>query len=258
LRLARWSPAAAFLAFGSLSAAAVGAQEIAPPEQYHLRLEFARWTPKLGADLQIGAGGTLIDVKQDLGLRDERAKVWSGALQFARGLKLRASRTPLDYQGDVAVQRAFSFQGTSYEVADRVVSSLKGQYYTGALELDFVRTRAGYLGLMIGAQVFDYDAILEIPARGIREQSSKIVPIPVVGATGRLYFGRLSVSGEISGLTIGKRGHVYEASAAAGVHVSDRLALKGGYRRFNLHGENEPDLVDLTMEGWHFGAEVSF
>ncbi len=237
------------------------AQETPPPEQYHLRVEFAQWTPKLAAGLRVGTDatpGTLLDLKSDLGVEDEKAKEWSGTLRLGRSVKLRGSETPIDYKGDTTLARTISFNGRAYPASERVVSSVKGRYYTGGLELDVVRTRGGFFGLMIGAQVFDMDAALEVPARNIREQRTRTLAIPVVGGTGRVYFGRMSLSAEAQGLTIGNRGHVYEVSAAAGVHVSDRLAVKGGYRRLKFHGENGADLLDLTMEGWHYGAEVSF
>ena len=236
---------------------AVRAQEVAPPENYRLRLEYDQWAPTLNATLQIGGEGSEVDVKSDLGLEDKKLRPISGALQLSRGVKLRGSYTSLDYRGDRKVSRDFTFEGTSYQVSERVVSSLKGKYYTADLELDIIKTTSGFIGLMVGAQVFDVQATLDVPAVGKHEETSQQLPIPVIGAAGRLYFGRLSVGGEISGLSIGKRGHVYEAAGGAGLHISDRLAIRGGYRSVRLHGEKEPDLIDFKMEGWTFGVELS-
>src|SRR5262245_1229718 len=200
-----------------VTSAGARAQEVAPPEQYRLRLEYDRWAPTLDATLQIGGEGSEVDVKSDLGVPDKKLRPISGALQLSRGVKLRGSYTSLDYSGDRNVSRDFTFNGTHYQLSERVVSSLKGKYYTADLELDIFKSAGGYLGLMVGTQVFDIKATLDVPEQGKHEETSQNLPIPVIGAAGRIYFGRLSLGGEIAGLSIGKRGHVYEASGGAGV-----------------------------------------
>jgi hypothetical protein len=142
-------------------------------------------------------------------------------------------------------------------VNSRVITSLKGAYYSGEYEWDFVKRPSGFVGLLVGAKVFDLDAVLVAPVQGLREADTLRLPIPVLGLAARTYYGRLSVHGEVSGLTIGKRGYLYEVDVAVRVHISDRLGLGGGYRRLSLKGEDEPDLVKVQTGGWHFGAELS-
>lgn len=237
------------------------AQELAPPEQYHLRLEYSRWSPALDSEFQNGSGerpGTLIDARDDLGVEDKKTFEARGAIQLKPGHKIRVGYTRLDYDGDVQhARRPFLYENTFYRKDSRIVSSLKGAYYAADYEFDLLKGRWGHLGGLVGAKVFDVDTVIVAPAEGKRDTSTQRAPIPVVGASMRFYVGRLSLGGEVSGLSLGKRGHLYEAGASGRFHFTERLAVGGGYRRLELRGEDEPDLIRLRLGGAHFGIEMS-
>ncbi len=249
------------IALALLVSAAAGplfAQQGLPPsEQYHLQGEYWRWTPKLTSTIRKGEGGALLDPIADLGFANEKTYEVRAALQFKPGHKLRGSYTPIDYRGDLSAPRSFQFGGSTYRQAERVVTTLKGGYYSAAYEFDLVKGPNGYLGGLLGAKFFDVDSVLVAPESGRLERDAERIPIPVVGVTFRRYVGRISVAGEASGLTIGKRGHMYELTGAATLHLSDRLAIQAGYRFLKLHGEEAPDLIELRLRGWQFGAQVS-
>ena len=251
----------AFALFLLTTAGPLLAQQRMPPsEQYHLQGEYWRWTPDLTSTIAKGSGdvpGTLLDPKADLGFTDEKTYEFRAALQFKPGHKLRGSYTPLDYRGDQATPRTFQFGGSTYTRTERLVTSLKGGYYSAAYEFDVVKGPQGYVGGMIGATYFDVDSVIVAADSGRIERDHERVPIPIVGVAFRRYVGRISLSGEASGLTIGKRGHMYEIMGAAALHVSDRLAVQAGYRKLELHGDRAPDLIDLRLGGWQFGAQLS-
>jgi len=243
---------------GLAAASALEAQEVYPPsEAYRLRLEYRFWHPSLDSQIREGTQGTEVD-ETDLGIGDERTFEARGALQLARGHKLRGSYARLDLDGDVEFHRFFRFGSTEYPHYARVVTSMKGGYYTGDYQFDVFKGSQGYLGGLVGARIFDLDALLVAPAEGKREQETLRAPIPVLGITGRVYAGRVSFSGEVAGLTIGKKGHLFELQISAAGHVSDRLAVTGGYRMLALHGETDEDSLNFRLGGWHFGGEVSF
>jgi hypothetical protein len=249
---------AALALFFSAAAGPLLAQQTLPPsEQYHLQGEYWRWTPKLTSTIQKGAGGTLLDPIADLGFADEKTHEVRAALQFKPGHKLRGSYTPIDYRGDLSAPRSFRFGGSTYTQNERVVTTLKGGYYSASYEFDLLKGPKGYVGGLLGAKYFDVDSVLVAPESGRLERDAEKVPIPVVGLAFRRYVGRISVSGEASGLTIGKRGHMYEVMGAAALHVSDRLAIQAGYRFLKLHGQEAPDLIELRLRGWQFGAQLS-
>ncbi|HUG53140.1 MAG TPA: hypothetical protein VMR21_06045 [Vicinamibacteria bacterium] len=229
-------------------------------EQYGLRLQYREYRPSLTGEAQKGSGdrdGTVVDMVDDLGIADARTFDARGAIQFKRGWKLRGSYTPLDYQGDVEAQRAFNYGDTRYARFDRVVTRIKGSYFSADLEWDFVKGRHGFLGLIVGAKVFDIDANVLDASINAREVDTVLAPIPVVGLATRLYAGRLSFEGELAGMSAGSRGSAIEAEGSMRIHLSDRLAAMGGYRYLSLDGRDGSDQVKLKLGGWQFGVEIS-
>lgn len=244
-----------------LALPASGLAQILPaPEQYHLRVEYREWRPNLDAQIQKGFGeaeGTLLDLKTDLAVLDERTWDVDATLKLSPGFKLRGSITPLDYKGDTAAPFTFDFGNVTYPRGTRVLSTVKGHYYTGAFEWDFVKRSEGFFGVFLGAKIFDVDAVVVDVDQNQRVVETGRLPIPVLGVAGRYYAGHLSLEGEFSGLTIGDRGHLWELDASARLHLSDRLAVQGGYRRITLEGKDQRDFVSFRLAGWTFGVELS-
>jgi hypothetical protein len=245
------------------SAAGASAQSLPSAENYKLRVEGFTWSTNLAGQIQKGFGsvaGTLLDVKDDLAVSDERTYGGDAAIQFKPGWKLRGSYTKIDYAGDAAARQNFSFGEDQYFVGDRVVTTIQGKYYTAALEWDFVKKPQGYLGVFLGAKLLDGDFVLISPGTNKRTVESGVGGLPVLGVSTRFYSGRrFSAQTEYSGMTIGSRGSVWELDMSARFHLSDRLAAMGGYHRLRLRGEPTKgrDFVEVKLSGVVFGVELS-
>jgi hypothetical protein len=230
-------------------------------ERYVIRVEYREFRPGLDGEITHGSStleGTPVDLDRDLGVSDKRTFEVRGAIQIRRGHKIRGSYTPLDYSGEVAeARRDFNYGSTEYRRFDRVLSTFKGGYYGASYEWDFIRGSRGYLGAVAGARVLDIDAVVAAPERGLREVDTLRTPIPVLGGAARVYTGRVSLEGELVGFSLGNRGSVWEFETSARVHVSDRLAVQGGYRRISINGEDGADNGDIKVKGWQFGLELS-
>lgn len=233
-------------------------EEYPSQEGYVLRVEYREFRPTLTGEVVHGSEGTPVDLEDDLGIEDERAFEVRGAIQFRRGHKLRLSYTPLDYAGQVdEARRNFTYGATEFERFDRLASTFKGGYYAASYEWDFIKGPRGYLGAVLGARMLDVDAVVAAPDRGLREVDTLRVPVPALGLATRLYTGRVSVEGEVTGFSMGDRGSLWEFETSARVHVSDRLAAMGGYRRVKIKGEDGADTGEITIKGWQFGLELS-
>ena len=256
-----WTGGAALIALSMAGAAsAQDSSNLPPAEKYGLRLQYREFRPSLTGDVQKGSSdkdGTVVDVMNDLGIADKRTFDVRGAVQFKRGWKLRGSYTPIDYKGDTELNTAFTYGETRYSRFDRVVTTVKGAYYSADLEWDFLKGPRGFLGAVVGAKLFDVDAALVDVSVNSRELDTLTTPIPVIGLATRAYAGRFSVEGEICGLSVGSRGSALEAEFSVRVHVSDRLAAMGGYRHLSLDGKDGRDQVKLKLSGWQFGLELS-
>jgi hypothetical protein len=243
------------------SAAAQGAEGLGPPpEQFGLRVEYREYRPALTGLIQKGAGGvagTLLDLNDDLGIRDRRTFEVRGAVQFRPGHKLRLSYTRLDYEANVPEARKnFTFDDTRFERFSNVITNMKGAFYTAEYEWDFLSGPRGFVGVLVGAKAVDMDWVIVSPP-SLRETDTLRAPVPTLGAAARVYTGRLSLEGEVSGLTIGDRGTMIEAQASARLHISDRLAVQGGYRLLKLKAEDSLDMGDVRLGGFLFGLELS-
>jgi hypothetical protein len=241
---------------------AARAQDSSPPqENYGIRLEYREFRPNFTGEIQKGFGeseGTLVDIVDDLGIVDDRTFEIRGGFQIKHGHKLRGSYTPLDYKGHVedAIQR-FTYGQLTVNRGEPVETRIKGAYWSGAYEFDFLKGPRGFLGGTVGAKFVDIDTTVVATNQNQREQDTWRSPVPALGAITRMYAGRVSVEGEISGFTLGDRGSLLEFDVAGRLHISDRLAASGGYRYLKIRGEDDRDFADIHLEGWHFGLELS-
>lgn len=239
------------------------AQDLPSSEQYHLRAEYVRLRPSLSGTLQKGFGadaGTLLDVSQDLGIADQQTWQVRATVRFSPSIKLRGGYTPLEYRGDTTAQTNFNYGDKDFFLGERVLSNISGKYYNGEIEWDFQKGKAGFFGIFIGAKVFDLASAVVAPESGKRVTQQNTVPIPVLGVAGRTFYGtRFSMEGEFSGMTLGSRGHVWETNLQLRFHVSDHMAVGAGYHRLTLTGQDKTgrDTVDIKLNGWTYGAELS-
>lgn len=243
------------------AAAGTAQTESAPAERYALRLEYLFWSPQPQGQLQKGVSGvegTLLDVQEDLGLAERSASPVRASLRLGHSVKLRASWSPIEFRGLATANSAILYGTTVVLPGQHVSSSLKGNYVTGEIAWDFLQRPAGFLGLLVGVKFVDIDALVLNVETSDRVVETERLPIPVLGLAGRVYLGRhFSLEGEVSGLTLGDRGHVYEIFGAARVHLSDHIAATGGYRKLVLEGRDEPDYLKMDLGTWTFGAEIS-
>ena len=165
------------------------------------------------------------------------------------GTKLRGGYTPLDYSGDQDAPKTFTYGDTRYERFTRVVSSAKGGYYSADIQWDFIQKPWGFLGLIVGAKAIDVDVNVVDVADNVREvdtyRDGRSRGRPRRRASTA---GKFSFEGEISGLTVGDRGNVFDTHGMARFHVSDRLALQGGYRLLRITGNEGDAEVNLRLQ----------
>jgi hypothetical protein len=234
----------------------------APAERYAVRLEYLFWSPQPSGVVQKGVSGlpgTLVDVQEDLGLTERGMNSVCGVIRLGASLKLRGSWSPIDFRGDVIADRPFLYGTTVVLPGQEVASSLKGNYVTGELAWDFLRRPQGFLGMLAGVKLVDVDALVLNVDTSDRVLETERLPIPVLGLAARAYLTRhLSLEGELSGLTLGDRGHVYELLVAARLHLSDHLAATGGWHKLALEGRpDDQNYLKIDLGAWTFGAEIS-
>jgi hypothetical protein len=249
------SAAGALLLCAGLAPAQQGA--VPASELYQFRVAYDQFQSQLTGVARRGAAGTLVDVKEDLSIDDKRTWDVRAALQVKPGHKLRGSYLKLDYEGSAAPARGLVYGESVFLAGEPVVTSVNGNYITAEYELDFSRGTWGYVGALAGAKMFDFDSVLVAEERGVREVETTRKIVPSLGLALRFYMNRISLTGEASGFTYGSKGHVIEADGIARIHLSDRFAVEGGYRYLKAKGGETEDLVDVELQGWIWGVEMS-
>jgi hypothetical protein len=252
----------AVMALLAVPAAATAQDGVLPnAEHYRLRVEYREYRPSLTGTFQKGNGvtaGDEIDFDEDLGFTDQRAWEVHGAIQFRPGHKLRGSYTQLDYDATVPeARRNFTVGDTRFARFSEIFTSAKGAFYTAEYEWDFLKGQHGFLGVLVGGKAIDLDWVISAPSTSQRESDTLRAPVPTVGGAARFYVGRLSLDGELSSSVGIGSGSAFEAQTSARLHISDRLALQGGYRLIKLTGEQGLDTGDMRLSGFTFGVELS-
>ena len=229
-----------------------------PAERYFARLQYRHFLADMTGDTHKGSDDSgFVDFNDDLGFAEETAIDARGYFQFGRGKKVRFGYTRLDYAGDQDAPKTFTYGDNRFEIGTQVVSSVKGGYYAADIEFDFVTTPKGSLGFVVGGKGIDVDTLVYDVEDNVREVDTYRIAVPAVGLIGRWYTGKFSVEGEFSGLAAGDRGHMFDADATARFHLSDRLALQGGYRWLRLKASDDDQEVNFRLVGWEVGVELS-
>lgn len=253
-------PALVLPLLAGLPAAAVAQDDFPPQESYGLRVEYREYRPTATGELLmsgIGEEGTLLDIVEDLGIQDERTFDARAIFKIKTKHKLKGGYVPIDYAGDQDAPRNFTIKNTTYFRDDRVATTIKGALWSGDYAYEFYQGPHGFVGALLGARIMDVDIIVVNVDTAEREIDSGLSPLPVIGIEGRGYAGKFSLEAEFAGLSVGSLGRYYEFEGSARFHISDRLALQGGYRLFSAEVKEEPDLFKLRMSGWQFGLELS-
>jgi len=240
----------------------VAAAQTGPPqENFIVRGEYRWWWPGLEEQIQKGPNdvpaGTLLDGTEDLGITDQRRWEVRGTIRFGQSFKLRGSYTDVEYDGSATPATPFTYGGSRFSVGQTVETSQKGAVYTADLEFDFVRRPQGYAGVTLGAKLLDVDTLILSPNSGVRETDTNRVPSPSIGLTSRMYSKHFSFEAEISGLTMGDRGKAYEVQTTLRLHISDHLAVSGGYRRISFEGTDGATFTDFKLRKFFAGVELS-
>ena len=250
------------LLLGLVVPGSAAAQTFLPrSEDYTLRLEYLWWSPRPTGQIQKGLGdfeGTLLEIDEDLGIEKGKANTFHGVLRLGGAWKLRGGWTDLDFSGDVFAARPFLYGTLVTRSGDQVVTSLKGNLITADVEWDFVLQDGGFLGAFAGVRFFDVDTLMVNVATANRVAETDRLPVPVLGLAGRAYLGeRISLEGEVAGITAGSRGHLWEWAVALRIHATQNVAGTTGYRSLSLEGRDDRDFFGLKLRTWTFGLEIS-
>ncbi|MGE0449186.1 MAG: hypothetical protein AB7Q29_06325 [Vicinamibacterales bacterium] len=237
-------------------------------ERYHIEGEVNLWAP--GADAVIssvglGIPGTNINLKNDLGLTDQRMSDVRLVLRPFKKHKLRFQYTPIQYQQQADLVRDVVFQGQLYRVGLPVNSSLDWKAYRFSYEYDFLYHDRWFAGVLLDAKYTDVFASLRSPVN--YETIHARAPIPTIGGIGRYYVvPNISITAELSGFKIPDsvakdvevQAHYLEFDMYGTVNFTNNFGAKLGYRAVDVLVVPTNDRYSFQLKGLYFGGVARF
>lgn len=230
-----------------------------------VELDGRSWIAEVSAQAKIEGGslaGTAFDFEKDLGIDDEpladlRLSVFTGPSS-----RLRLAYTYAGFEGDTIIGRTIQFNGTDYPAMTRVVSELDVHYLRlGWIWQPPVIPGKLKVGPVLEAKGFVVEAALRARAATppLRETETLAIVVPSVGLAIDLSpHPVVGLFAEASGLPLGDRGHVVDAEAGVRITPIKILTIIGGYRFFEVRGEEDSSFAKLRLSGPFVGATVRF
>lgn len=229
--------------------------------------DFERSRVEVSADLwfmntvgDFQSDGTLVNLKSDLGLEQGKlTPVFRLVLKPGRKHRLIFEGTPYRLDGFNQLNRAIVFEGTTYPFQDRIDSNVKLDYFHAGYQYDLVRRAQGHFGLQAGVAYVKASGSIRSAVTGISESAEQKLPLPTVGGEFRVFpipgSRRISLNGELRGMSAGHYGHYLQYQAGAGLQVIGGLYVKGGYRSLEVDGHVDDTIFSPRFAGPVFSIE---
>ena len=209
-------------------------------EDYHVEVAYSFWCPErdiVVSSESLGIIGTNVDAVTDLGFpRDDVSGPEGRAASLTQVQvpvrlhahhKLRRRHRP-DPNGHL--QRPAIHRGAAGDFRARLEDLRFGT------EFDFIARSRGFLGFIVEGKFTDMDLTITAPL--INEFTNVKVPIPTIGAIGRVYVAKnVAITGELTGLklTIDEdTGRYVEFDVNGLFNINRYVGVQGGYRTLSL------------------------
>lgn len=223
------------------------------PEKSKLEITGSYWN--IDSTGTIKANGTPVNFKSDLGVTQGVA-TFTGKLVFkpARKHKILVEGTPYRLDGSQSLTRSITYNGTTYNLNDKVVSHASLDYVYGGYQFDFLSRPQGHLGFNVGGAYLTATGTVTSTTTNLTATKSETIGLPLAGVEFRAFPVRkkllFEVNGEVKGMAFGDYGHYVQVSGNAGIGIGPIL-VEGGYRLadIDIHTTNGVTAVTPRFMG---------
>jgi outer membrane protein len=225
------------------------------------------WGSTISGNIQTvtnGVSGTVLDVKSDLGMKDE--DVFSGEVFLNVGnFTFRVAYTPLKFTGSSVLSKSVVFDGTTFPAGVPVSSKLETKMVDGDVQWDLLNPNLGVVSMNLGVflRLKYVDGSAEIssdnPVLPLSATQDFRLPIPEVGAAAGIGILKDMVRADARACGMAYSGsHLYEGDAFLSVIPFPFLRLQGGYRFIDLKADENDFRGTLKIKGPYAGIQVAF
>ena len=249
-------------AFAQYKPQSIGAP--ATGEQFVIEVSAAYWYPT--ADISVASTsrnviGSSIDLKNDLGLADDRFPMFKIVLKPKTKHKIRLQYIPINYSQTATPTRVLTFAGQTFARSVPITSNLDWKAYEIGYEYDFISTNYMFLGGILEAKYTDVSA--RLTSAVVSGSESVKAPIPAVGVVARAYLApNLSLTGELTGIKVPSirsfSGHYADVDVYVTLNLNKRIGAQAGYRAMDVLFNANDDSGSMTLKGAYIGGVLRY
>ncbi len=243
----------------------------AGPITDHFSLRASFYMPSVSTDARFdssaGVLGTQFNAETDLGLDD---KLDQGRVELIFRLRerhrMRIDYLKIDRDGDRLLNRQITFGNSTYNVSDRVLSTVSWRMLGLTYTWSALRKERYELGVGIGVNLIEAEARGEVRARNLREKGAGVGPMPTIAVDGTWQIAkRWSVNARAQQLSLSVsdvKGSMSDYHVDAQYRWVPNAAVGIGYNMFKtdvtLSGSGSPGQFALDTRGPELFFRVSF
>lgn len=208
-----------------------------------------------------GLAGTSINVDSNLGLGRSNNVTLEGAVQFG-DFRWSLNYYPLNFSGDSTLNIPVNYNGQTYNLNDSVHAKLQADVFDAAvtwylINMDDMPSRL-QLGIEFAVKTVNAKSTLTDNTLGITQSVSTTLPIPTLGARGRIALADyIGLTGRAGYLAYGGN-HFLDSEVQLEFSPLPTLGMYAGYRYIDLKVDHSNVLVDATFSGPFVGGLFRF
>lgn len=216
---------------------------------------------KLDASGDVGVGGDVVDIEDDLGIDDDDGFFAEAALQVG-DFRLFTSYLPISFSGSNILSRDIDFDGETFFEGRSIDSDVDIDIYEAGLAWFLVNIDDLPLRIQFGPEValkyIDTKVKMQDKGLDLHVSESVGVPIPSLGARARIAIADyLGVAGRVGYLSYNGNS-LTDIDAQVEYSPIPFVAVFAGYRYLDMDIDEDDVLVDAKFSGPHAGALIRF
>jgi hypothetical protein len=236
-------------------------------DNYHLEFDAVIWDTSANMSLSntaLGVPGTTIDLKNDLGIQDQKFGGFELILRPAVKHKFRVQLVPVHYSQVATPKTSLIFGGQTYAAGVPVTSTIHWRAWRFGYEYDFAVAPRGFMGVILDVKYTDTDASLTSAVAPTRTASAR-APVPALGGILRVNpASHLALTAEISGFKWpggwiwSGSGDYLDFDTYATLNFVNAFGVELGYRSFDVDYSLTNDSGSFKLSGPYLGAVLRF
>ena len=230
-------------------------------EAVELGVEADYWITSLSGTIKsdiTGVIGDSIDLKEDLGMKDEN--IGGAMLYFQSGKhRLTLRYAPLKYTGSENITSDITFNGETYSATTKVDSVMELTQTDIQYTYWLLNMKTGArIGLVGAIKSVNAKASLKAPAASIDEEKSISTAIPMVGVSAELGLGDL-IRFKATGVGVSYNDNsLFDITAALEISPVPLFGISLGYRGVYLNVDSNDTVVKVDTTGAFVGLFAHF